>query len=313
MGCSTSIKTVSSANSPIPIPAEINSPAHPQLSQDSVTNEENSPIPNPAEINSPTHPQRSQDSVTNEQKGQQRAQAQDLVQDYLLLWLDGNLDESNEDFRNSIKRLRLTVDTIETFRDADECLKYISSFKNEKAFLIVSGALTKNVVPRTHVMPQIYAIYIFCRERLKYEQWATKEWPKVRGVFTNIDSICTSVRQAARGYDDDAVGITGEIESSFMYTTLFKEIVLEINFDEKIGIPDLANYARQQEAKITFKIVPSSLHGSGHKYSIEFDETIFVHNDYPCGISGRVYETLSIIESIIINVGKILTQCSAYM
>ncbi|CAF3793173.1 unnamed protein product [Rotaria sp. Silwood1] len=248
MGCSTSIKTVSSANSPIPIPAEINSPAHPQLSQDSVTNEENSPIPIPAEINSPTHSQRSEDSVTNEQKGQQRAQAQDLVQDYLLLWLDGNLDESNEDFRNSIKRLRLTVDTIETFRDADECLKYISSFKNEKAFLIVSGALTKNVVPRTHVMPQIYAIYIFCRERLKYEQWATKEWPKVRGVFTNIDSICTSVRQAARGYDDDAVGITGEIESSFMYTTLFKEIVLEINFDEKIGIPDLANYARQQEA-----------------------------------------------------------------
>ncbi|CAF5024693.1 unnamed protein product, partial [Rotaria sp. Silwood1] len=56
-----------------------------------------------------------------------------------------------------------------------------------------------------------------------------------------------SVRQAARGYDDDAVGITGEIESSFMYTTLFKEIVLEINFDEKITIPDLVDYARKQE------------------------------------------------------------------
>ncbi|CAF3841285.1 unnamed protein product [Rotaria sp. Silwood1] len=133
----------------------------------------------------------------NGEKEKQRTQVQDLVQNFLLLWLDGNLNESNEDFRNSITELRRTVDTIETFRDADECLKYISGFKNEKAFLIISGALTGNVVPRTHDMSQIYAIYIFCRKQSKYEQWATKEWPKVRGVFTEIDSICASVRQAA--------------------------------------------------------------------------------------------------------------------
>ncbi|CAF4688745.1 unnamed protein product, partial [Rotaria sp. Silwood2] len=97
-------------------------------------------------------------------------------------------------------------------------------------------------------MSQIYAIYIFCRKRSKYEQWATKEFPKVRGVFTEIDPICISVRQAARECDDDAVVITGEIEPSFMYTTLFKEIVLEIDFDEKKTVQDLADYARTQEA-----------------------------------------------------------------
>ncbi|CAF3434435.1 unnamed protein product [Rotaria sp. Silwood2] len=108
---------------------------------------------------------------------EQRAQAHDLLQNFLLLWLDGNLDEPNEGFRNSITELRRTVDTIEKFRDADECLKYISSFKNEKAFLIASGTLTENVVPRTHCVSQIYAIYIFCCKRSKYEQWVTKEWP----------------------------------------------------------------------------------------------------------------------------------------
>ncbi|CAF4206188.1 unnamed protein product, partial [Rotaria sordida] len=185
----------------------------------------------PVNISSSTHPHRSQVSITNGEKGQQRVQAQDLVQNYFLLWLDGNLDESNEDFQNSIKQLQLTVDTIEKFRDADECLNYISSFKNQKAFLIVSGALTENVLPRVHGMSQIYAIYIFCQKKSKYEQWEAKEWPK----------------QSARECDDDTVGITGEIESSFMYTTFFKEIVLEIDFDEKKTIPELADYARQQK------------------------------------------------------------------
>ncbi|CAF4164233.1 unnamed protein product [Rotaria sordida] len=96
-------------------------------------------------------------------------------------------------------------------------------------------------------MSQIYAIYIFCRKKSKYEQWETKEWPKVRGVFTEIHSICASVQQLARECDDDTVGITGELESSFMYTTFFKEIVLEIDFDEKKTIPELADYARQQK------------------------------------------------------------------
>ncbi|CAF1295524.1 unnamed protein product [Rotaria sordida] len=176
MGCGVSTSTVISANSTIP-------------------------------ANSPAHPHRSQDSTMNGGKGQQRVQAQDLVQNFFLLWLDSRLDESNEDFRNSIKQLQLTVDTIETFRDSDECLKYISSFKNQKAFLIVSGALTENVVPRVHGMSQIYAIYIFCRKKSKYEQWETKEWPKVRGVFTKIHSICTSVQQSARECDDDNVGL----------------------------------------------------------------------------------------------------------
>ncbi|CAF1473356.1 unnamed protein product [Rotaria sordida] len=205
----------------------------------------NSTIP----ANSPVHPHHSQDSIMNGEKGQQRVQEQDLVQNFLLVWLDSKLDESNEDFRNSIKQLQLTVDGIEKFRDVDECLKYISSFKNQKAFLIVSGALTENVVPRVHGMSQIHAVYIFCRKKSKYEQWETKEWPKVRGIFTEIDSICASVQQSARECDDDTVGITGELESSFMYTTFFKEIVLEIDFDEKKTIPELADYACQQKVE----------------------------------------------------------------
>ena len=219
MGCSASTKTPDSVN--------------PSLS---------------GEISSPAYLHQSRDSTKNRERDEQRAEPQDLLQNFLLLWLDAKLDESNQDFRHSITQLRQTVDTIETFRDTDECLEYISQFKDEKAFLIVSGALTDKIVPRIHGIPQIYAIYIFCRKQSKYEQWATKEWCKVRGVFTEIDSVCASVRQAARECDDDPAVITGELEPSFMYTILFKEIVLKIDFDRKITVPDLADYARKQKA-----------------------------------------------------------------
>ncbi|CAF1281675.1 unnamed protein product [Didymodactylos carnosus] len=199
-------------------------------------------------ISSPAYLHQCRDSTKNREKDEQRAEPQDLLQNFLLLWLDAKLDESNPDFRHSITQLRRTVDTIETFRDSAECLEYISNFEDEKAFLIVSGDLTDKIVPRIHGIPQIYAIYIFCRKQSKYEQWATKEWSKVRGVFTEIDSVCASVRQAARECDDDPGVITGELEPSFMYTILFKEIVLEIDFDRKITVPDLADYARKQKA-----------------------------------------------------------------
>src|SRR5690349_8431569 len=77
-------------------------------------------------ITSPIHPQHSQGSIMKKEIDHQRVQPQDLIQNFLLIWLDSNLDESNQDFCNSLTKLRRTVDTIETFRDVDECLKYIS-------------------------------------------------------------------------------------------------------------------------------------------------------------------------------------------
>ena len=103
-------------------------------------------------------------------------------------------------------------------------------------------------------MSQIYCIYIFSRQRSKYEQWAKKEWPKVKGIFTEIDSVCVAVRQTAFECDDDNVVITSasssspsstHIEPTFMYSLLFKEIVLELKFDnEKKEIKDLVDYVR---------------------------------------------------------------------
>ncbi|CAF1352944.1 unnamed protein product [Rotaria sordida] len=217
-------------------------------------------------------------AVIAEKQDRRRVHAQDIVQNFLLIWLDEKIDESMDDYRKSIQKLRCTVNTIQTFRNADECIDYISQLENQKAFVIISGVLCESVVPRIHDISQIYSIYVFCMKKTKYKEWA-KNWSKIKDVFIDIDSICDSVRQSARQCDEDSIKITtvsslNQIEPSFMYTQLFKEIILEINFDDKKEINDLAEYAREKWA---YKKYP----GDDEQLKI-MDEFV---REYPCDMN----------------------------
>ncbi|CAF4841838.1 unnamed protein product, partial [Rotaria sp. Silwood2] len=59
-------------------------------------------------------------------KRDHRTDTNDMVQNFLLVWLDTKIDESSDDYLNCIKQLRQTFNTIEIFRDTDECIDYIS-------------------------------------------------------------------------------------------------------------------------------------------------------------------------------------------
>lgn len=185
---------------------------------------------------------------------QRRIDENNIVQNFVLIWLDANIDESSEDYKNSIKHLRRTVHTIETFQNTTECVENISKLQNERAFLIVSGALCKTFVPEIHNILQLHSIYVFCHKRENYETWA-KDWSKIKGVFIEITSLCDAIRESARHCDEDSVVITAltslnqqHLDPLFMYTQLFKEIILEIDFDEKKEIYDLADYASKKYA-----------------------------------------------------------------
>src|ERR1700721_1750421 len=104
-----------------------------------------------------------------------------MVQNFHLVWLDGSIDEiNNDDCRNSITKLRQVVNTVNTFIDVDECIDFINGIQEETAFMISSGALGQTAVPMVHGKPQVNTIYIFCGNKAQHEKWA-KEWPKIKG------------------------------------------------------------------------------------------------------------------------------------
>ncbi|CAF4234579.1 unnamed protein product, partial [Rotaria sordida] len=157
-----------------------------------------------------------------------------VLQNFLLVWLDGNLDESNEDFKKSLRRLRRVVASITTFTDAQECVNFLSEIKREKVFMIISGSLGQHVIPDIEAWPQLESVYVFCRDQVVHEEWANKISKALQIDRENCDRALISI--SFNGLD-----------ALFMYTQLLKEAVLEIEDDDRKSIKDLAEYCREQD------------------------------------------------------------------
>jgi hypothetical protein len=154
--------------------------------------------------------------------------------------------------------LRQVVNTINTFTDVDKCIDFIDSIKEERIFIISSGAFGQTTVPIVHEKPQVSTIYIFCGNKTRHEEWSL-EWPKVKGVFTDITLICEALKQAAYDCDQNMVSISfvksskdgtskenlDQLDQSFMNTQILKEILLTINFEQQ-HIDEFLTYCREQ-------------------------------------------------------------------
>ncbi len=140
--------------------------------------------------------------------------------------------------------------------DINECIQFITGIENEKAFVIVSGSLAEDLVPNIHDLPQVDAIYIFCGNKARREKW-TQEWIKIKGIHTDIKPICQARQQITKQCNQDSIAQSfvpvsegdstqnlDQLEPSFMYTQIFKEILLEMEHEEK-SIKDLTIYSRK--------------------------------------------------------------------
>jgi tetratricopeptide (TPR) repeat protein len=184
----------------------------------------------------------------------------------LLVWLDANIDEvKNKDSINTVSKLREVISTVHTFTNVDECIDFISDLNEERAFMISSGAFGPTTVPIVQELSQVCAIYIFCGNKTHHEQWA-KHWPIIKGVFTDIKPICEALQMAIQGCNGDNISVSivatnddtpnknlDQLDSSFMYTQILKEILLTINFEPK-HIKQFTTYCREQFAGNTTEL-----------------------------------------------------------
>ncbi|CAF0988989.1 unnamed protein product [Adineta steineri] len=187
----------------------------------------------------------SRNAVANRRMNMQR------MQNVLLIWLDNNINENNADCSNTIKKLKRVVNNINTFTDGNQCLEFIQTINNNKVCMIVSGSLGQHIVPCVHNMSQVDTIFIFCNNQEWHKQWA-KEWPKIKGVFTDIKAICEALKQAAHQCEQNATSISfvasnkklDQLDPSFMYTQILKEILLTIKFEDK-HFEEFITYCRE--------------------------------------------------------------------
>jgi Tfp pilus assembly protein PilF len=189
-----------------------------------------------------------------------------LGQNFCLVWLDGSIDEiNNDDSRRCITQLRQVVNTVNTFINVDECIEFINGLKEKKTFMISSGALGQAIVRAVHDKPQVITIYIFCGNKTHHEKWA-KSWSKIEGVYADIAPICEALKKATQDCEPNSVSVsfvkkaeTGshenldQLDTSFTYTQILKEILLTIDFQPK-HMDDFLTYCREEFVGNTAKL-----------------------------------------------------------
>ncbi|CAF1156869.1 unnamed protein product [Adineta steineri] len=179
---------------------------------------------------------------------------QRMAQNYLLVWVDATIDQNNKDCQDTLTQLRTVVNDVIMFNQSDACIQFLDQTNDEQAFVITSGSLGQHLVPEIHGMPTLGAIYIFCGNVSYHEQW-TKNWNKIKGVHNNIKDICDALNEGVKQVNQDSIPISfvttnevvssdslNQLEPNYMYTQIFKDILLKMEHDQEQAIDILAVY-----------------------------------------------------------------------
>jgi hypothetical protein len=171
----------------------------------------------------------------------------------ILIWLDSGKAHEGEGFHNTMTRLKQFMETIYPITDSDECIKLVKTNSRKNIFMIIAGSLGQELIPNIHDLSQIDTIFVFCGSKTRHEKWA-KAYLKINGLYTDIKELCNAVKKVIEEQSTiiRSIGPNGEIikqnlDRSFIYIQILKEIILQIRFGDR-DIKDFIAYCRQQFA-----------------------------------------------------------------
>ncbi|CAF1281504.1 unnamed protein product [Adineta steineri] len=184
-----------------------------------------------------------------------------IAQNYLLFWIDASIDQTSKYCENTLAQLRTVVNDVTICTQPDECMQLLDSLNDEKVFVIIPGYQGQDLVSKIHDMPTLDAIYIFCGNISSHQQW-TKDWRKVKGVHNNIKDICDALKGGIKQVNQDLIPISfvtaneimsdenlNQLEPNYMYTQIFKNILLKIEHNQEQAMQILAVYCRNLYSK----------------------------------------------------------------
>lgn len=197
------------------------------------------------------------------------------TQKFILVWLDSTVDGSDANYLESLFPLKELVSTLKIFSDADECVRFLTQVVNDKILIILSDFDGECLMPLVHDMDQIDSIYVRSANVREPGTW-TNKWPKVMGIFTEIISICEILEQILSPAQnsttprsipvseehylslgflalDDDVQMENlnldELDPSFIFTKVLKEILLELQYNKEKSMNELVAFCRSQFAE----------------------------------------------------------------
>ncbi|CAF0926073.1 unnamed protein product [Adineta steineri] len=183
-----------------------------------------------------------------------------MVRNYLLLCLDECMDEANQEYQSLFTQLQTNTDSVDIFKQRDECIDFLTDAEeNIKSFLVVENTTVQQIMPLINDIPQLHSVYIFNNNKSQYEEWTT-QWQKIKSIHTNIDDLCQVLKIGIKQFNQDSIAMSfitvnemvstdnlNQLEPTFMYTQIFKDILLDMKHDEQ-AIKQFIDYCRKNNS-----------------------------------------------------------------
>ena len=180
-----------------------------------------------------------------------------ITEIYFIIWIINNTDLANEEYQNTLEQLQDVANDVYTFTNCDECIDFLTEVNDRKAFLIVPNSMAQQLIPSIHHISQLDSIYIYCSSEISPEDWRSN-WDKVKGAYMERMCICKALNATKNQYNRDDISVSfvdvnqhgfgqslNQLEPSFMYTQLLKEILLNMKY-EKQAIQDFVQFWRNE-------------------------------------------------------------------
>ena len=96
------------------------------------------------------------------------------VNNLYVLWLDANVNESDENKATQEKLKELFPNRFEPFENSDDAIDYMKHKQNDQFLLITSGKIGEQIVPKINDYSYVTFIIIYCMSKQAHEQLASK-------------------------------------------------------------------------------------------------------------------------------------------
>ncbi|CAF1093284.1 unnamed protein product [Adineta steineri] len=234
-----------------------------------------------------------------------------MVPNYSLLYLDECTGEANQEYQDILTQLKTITGNVNIFKQRDECIDFLTDTQeNIKSFLVLESTIAQQMIPLIHDIPELNAVYIFNSIKSLHEEW-TSNWQKIKSVRTNIKDLCQALQPNVKRRNQDSIALSfvtaneiastdnlNQLEPAFMYTQIFKEIILDMDHSKR-AIKQFIAYCRHNDCVSLTNI---------DRFEKEYNaQSAIWWYTFPCNIYDMINYALRILDAdIIINMGFFL-------
>lgn len=183
-----------------------------------------------------------------------------LLNKFIVIWLDANVNSGGEIYKNSMNRLQRIASAMQTFTNINDCLQYLDRIKNDKVLMVISNEFVPKIWPKIRTMTNIHSMYIISQ---------TGEPEKILDLGTNVIKPMPTVPEPVRpvikrdysSYPQDSLTLSiipslkytkknlNTLNRLFTYWMMVRSITGSLSFDrdtEKEAIRLFMELSREQ-------------------------------------------------------------------